>query len=77
MFWIAPIHTPNMPVRRSPKYFHVSESGPSGSIGRSAVPSAAANAVFALVLELAVMVSSLRVNPRVFGHDNRDNTRCP
>jgi hypothetical protein len=30
MFWIAPIHTPSIPVRRSPKYFHVSESGPSG-----------------------------------------------
>lgn len=30
MFWIAPIHTPSMPVRTSPKYFHVSESGPSG-----------------------------------------------
>ncbi|EUA35306.1 hypothetical protein I552_6096 [Mycobacterium xenopi 3993] len=28
MFWIAPIHTPIIPVRRSPKYFHVSESGP-------------------------------------------------
>src|SRR6516225_607891 len=31
MFWIAPIHTPNIPVRRSPKYFQVSESAPSGS----------------------------------------------
>ncbi|BBY15702.1 hypothetical protein MLIT_12940 [Mycolicibacterium litorale] len=31
MFWIAPIHTPSIPVRKSPKYFHVSESGPSGS----------------------------------------------
>src|SRR5581483_6871170 len=30
MFWIAPIHTPIIPVRRSPKYFQVSESGPSG-----------------------------------------------
>src|SRR5262245_17135844 len=30
MFCIAPIHTPSIPVRRSPKYFHVSESGPSG-----------------------------------------------
>ena len=30
MFWIAPIHTPSMPVRRSPKYFHVSESGAEG-----------------------------------------------
>src|SRR5258705_13962264 len=42
MLWIAPIHTPSMPVRRSPKYFHVSESGPSGSpvfavaVGRTA-----------------------------------------
>ena len=34
MFWIAPIHTPSMPVRTSPKYLHVSESGPSGlSVG--------------------------------------------
>jgi hypothetical protein len=32
MFWIAPIHTPIIPVRRSPKYFQVSESGPSGSV---------------------------------------------
>jgi hypothetical protein len=39
MFWIAPIQTPSMPVRRSPKYFHVSESGPRG------VP------VFAVVVE--------------------------
>jgi hypothetical protein len=31
MFWIAPIQTPSMPVRKSPKYFHVNESGPSGS----------------------------------------------
>jgi len=31
MFWIAPIHTPIIPVRKSPKYFQVSESGPSGS----------------------------------------------
>ncbi|CFE41722.1 Uncharacterised protein [Mycobacterium tuberculosis] len=31
IFWIAPIHTPIIPVRRSPKYFQVSESGPSGS----------------------------------------------
>jgi hypothetical protein len=30
MFWIAPIHTPSIPVRKSPKYFHVNESGPSG-----------------------------------------------
>ena len=30
MFCRAPIQTPIMPVRRSPKYFHVSESGPSG-----------------------------------------------
>jgi hypothetical protein len=35
MFWIAPIQTPSMPVRRSPKYFHVNESGPSGSALRS------------------------------------------
>jgi hypothetical protein len=77
MFWIAPIHTPNIPVRRSPKYFHVSESGPSGSVGRSAVARRDAAAVFVLVLELAVMMSSLSVNPRVFGHDRRDNTRCP
>src|ERR1700722_7009667 len=31
MFWIAPIQTPIIPVRRSPKYFQVRESGPSGS----------------------------------------------
>jgi microcompartment protein CcmK/EutM len=31
MFWIAPIQTPIIPVRRSPKYFHVSDSGPSGA----------------------------------------------
>src|ERR1700739_2709244 len=31
MFWIAPIQMPIIPVRRSPKYFQVSESGPSGS----------------------------------------------
>ncbi|BBX70335.1 hypothetical protein MPSYJ_37960 [Mycolicibacterium psychrotolerans] len=31
MFWIAPIQTPSMPVRTSPKYFQVSESGPSGA----------------------------------------------
>src|ERR1700733_15313160 len=30
MFWIAPIQTPIIPVRRSPKYFQVSDSGPSG-----------------------------------------------
>jgi len=30
MFCNDPIHTPSIPVRRSPKYFHVSESGPSG-----------------------------------------------
>jgi hypothetical protein len=30
MFCSDPIHTPSIPVRRSPKYFHVSESGPSG-----------------------------------------------
>ena len=37
MFWIAPIHTPSMPVRRSPKYFHVSESGAEGPARCSAV----------------------------------------
>ena len=31
MFWIAPIQMPIIPVRKSPKYFQVSESGPSGS----------------------------------------------
>jgi hypothetical protein len=31
MFWMAPIQTPIIPVRRSPKYFQVSELGPSGS----------------------------------------------
>src|SRR6516164_10188699 len=31
IFWIAPIQMPIIPVRRSPKYFQVSESGPSGS----------------------------------------------
>src|SRR4029079_4383063 len=31
MFCSAPIHTPIIPVRRSPKYFQVRESGPSGS----------------------------------------------
>ena len=35
MFWIAPIQTPIIPVRRSPKYFQVSESGPSGAARRS------------------------------------------
>jgi hypothetical protein len=30
MFWIAPIQMPIIPVRKSPKYFQVSESGPSG-----------------------------------------------
>src|ERR1700733_8666262 len=30
IFWIAPIQTPIIPVRRSPKYFQVNESGPSG-----------------------------------------------
>jgi hypothetical protein len=30
MFCSDPIHTPSIPVRRSPKYFQVSESGPSG-----------------------------------------------
>jgi hypothetical protein len=35
MFWIAPIQTPIIPVRRSPKYFHVSESGPSGEVDDS------------------------------------------
>jgi len=32
MFCSAPIHTPIIPVRRSPKYFQVSESGPSGPV---------------------------------------------
>src|ERR1700691_309520 len=36
MFWIAPIQTPIIPVRRSPKYFHVIESGPS-ELGGSGV----------------------------------------
>jgi hypothetical protein len=30
MFCSDPIHTPSIPVRRSPKYFQVRESGPSG-----------------------------------------------
>src|SRR5271165_7033776 len=46
MFWIAPIHTPIIPVRRSPKYFQVSELGPSGS---------------ADVVELAVISASMRL----------------
>jgi hypothetical protein len=33
MFCNAPIQTPIIPVRRSPKYFQVRESGPSGSPG--------------------------------------------
>src|SRR4029077_11582588 len=62
MFWIAPIHTPNMPVRRSPKYFHVSESGPSGSAGPRVARLGDVAAVLALFIELAVMVSSLSVS---------------
>src|SRR6185312_3328053 len=42
MFWIAPIQTPIMPVRRSPKYFHVSESGPRGDADGFVVSSGAA-----------------------------------
>src|SRR5689334_1247805 len=33
MFCMAPIQTPSSPVRRSPKYVQVRESGPSGSAG--------------------------------------------
>ena len=60
MFWIAPIHTPSMPVRRSPKYFQVSESGPSGSARRLR---SRRLVVFAVVVDLAVMVSSLESKP--------------
>lgn len=62
MFWIAPIHTPNMPVRRSPKYFQVSESGPSGLA--AGTRGTAAVVRFEFVVELDVMVSSLGENPR-------------
>src|ERR1700712_4867233 len=46
MFWMAPIQTPSMPVRRSPKYFQVSESGPSGSCGEALAPALVAEVGF-------------------------------
>ena len=58
MFWIAPIHTPSIPVRRSPKYFQVKESGPRGSAEAPAL---------AVVFDLAVMGSSLTSKPVVCG----------
>jgi hypothetical protein len=51
-----------MPVRRSPNYFHVSESGPSGWAGPPVARRGEVVAVLALVIELAVMASSLSVS---------------
>jgi len=62
MFWIAPIPTPSRPVRGSPKYCPVSESGPSGSAGPLVARRDEVVAVLALVIELAVMASSLSVS---------------
>src|SRR5258707_15381809 len=51
MFWIAPIQMPIIPVRRSPKYFQVSESGPSGSADVSVV------VIAGLLLPIALTIS--------------------
>ncbi len=80
MFWIAPIHTPSMPVRRSPKYFQVNESGPSGS----ALGSQARFAPAAVDVDLRVIGSrtflllarGVNLNPQLDHHDNVDNARC-
>src|SRR6185312_10927716 len=77
MFWIAPIQTPSMPVRRSPKYFHVNESGPSGSalsMGR--------RATFGVDLRVigsypfCALRARLESKPLLDIHDNVDNARC-
>src|SRR5690349_21955881 len=70
MFWIAPIQTPSMPVRRSPKYFHVSESGPRGSASVS-------RRRFASVeVDLRVIGFLAESTPLSDHHDNVDNGCC-
>jgi hypothetical protein len=67
-----------MPVRRSPNYFHVSESGPSGWAGPPVARRGEVVAVLALVIELAVMASSLSVSTHGCAVTIvLDNTRCP
>ncbi|BBZ22858.1 hypothetical protein MHIB_12760 [Mycolicibacter hiberniae] len=51
MFSIAPIQTPMMPVRRSPKYFHVRESEVNGSTAGAGL--GAAGAVLGVLLSAA------------------------
>src|SRR5260370_31989815 len=54
MFWIAPIQMPIIPVRRSPKYFQVSESGPSGSAD---VPDVSVVVIADLLLPIGLTIS--------------------
>src|SRR5690625_7068084 len=66
MFSIAPIHMPIIPVRMSPKYFQVSESGPSGSApGRGAARTAGTGdgPVLVDVVEGVLMTGLLPVLP--------------
>jgi hypothetical protein len=80
MFWIAPIQTPIIPVRRSPKYFQVNESGPSGaSIGSSrrcsTVPVRSDGTDDKGVLGGMVITGLLMLGSDE-SHDNVDNRRC-
>src|SRR5215210_7030114 len=67
IFCSAPIQTPIIPVRRSPKYFQVKESGPSGSAG-----------VDRLVVELTFTNSKISLTTHVV-HDfgARRERVCP
>jgi hypothetical protein len=66
MFCSAPIQTPIIPVRKSPKYFQVSESGPRGSVsGRDRAA------------EVVVVDARLTIPPGCQCPDNKlDNGRC-
>src|SRR6201993_4197233 len=72
MFCRAPIHTPIIAVRRSPKYFQVSDSGPRGSLRRTDCDAADAADAAVVVLDGALTLPPGCQCPE----DNIDNERC-
>src|SRR5512143_3678036 len=66
MFCSAPIHTPIIPVRKSPKYFQVSDSAPRGCDRRRESEAEPAE----------VLTLTLPPGNCPCPEDNVDNTRC-